>query len=277
MTRARTPLAARLALAFLAVAGPVSPVAAAFADQGTRIDPAEMATVAGGKAQLLSPSVRANVLVFFRSDQDRSLDALKQLAGCEKELGGAVHWVGVVSGSSSLPDVKAAAAGAGVQMPVLLDAGDQLYDKLQVRLHPVVVVADGKGILQVVEPYRQVGFADAVKAQIRFVMGDLDKAARDRALDPEASHLPGDDITKKVMRDVNMARRLNELGQYDAAVKQALKALEQAPVPAAFPVLATAYAKLGRCADAAKALDQAQKAGTDAGEIASARALCAGK
>ena len=276
-SRAHTSIAAHLAFAVLAVAGPVPPVAAAFADPGTRIDPAELATVEGGKAQLLSTSSRANVLVFFRTDQDRSLDALRQLAGCEKELGGGVHWVALVSGSSSLAEAKAAAAGAGLRMPVLVDAGDALYDKLQVRLHPAVIVADGKGVLQIVEPYRQVGFADAVKAQIRFVTGEIDRAARDRALDPEASRLPGDDVSKKAMRDVNMARQLNELGQYEAAARQALKALEQAPVPAAFPVLATAYAKLGRCADSARALDQAQKAGTAAGEIAAIRALCAGK
>jgi len=277
MSRSMITRALFHALVGLAAFGPVPPVAAGFAETGTVIEQTELATIAGGKAALLSTAARANVLVFFRVDQDRSADALRQLAGCEKELGPAVHWAALVPGASALAEAKAAAAAAGIKMPVLLDAGDKLYDKLNVRLHPAVVVADGKGVLQAVEPYRQVDFADAVKAQVRFVLGEIDRATRDRALDPEASHLPGDDPRNKAMRDVNMARKMVELGQYDLAVTQAQKALERAPVPAAYPVLATAYAKLGRCAESRRMLDQAQKLPTDANEVAAARALCAGK
>lgn len=266
------------AIAVLAAIGPFAPVADAFAEVGSKMDPVDMPALAGGKVALFSPAARANVVVFFRADQERSVDALRQLAGCEKELTRGVHWVAVISGSASPADAKAAASGAGIRMPVLVDEGDKLYDKLGIRMFPAIAIADGKGVVQAFEPYRQLDFADAVKAQVRFVMGEIDQTARDRALDPEASKLPGqDDPSKKAMRDVNMAKRLVELGQYEAAVKQAQKALEQAPVPAAFPVLGMAYAKLGRCADATRMLDQAQKLAPDSAEIGAARALCAGK
>jgi tetratricopeptide (TPR) repeat protein len=261
---------------FLAT-GIIGPPAAAFSEVGTKVEPEELPAAAGGKAALLSPSARANVLVFFRADQDRSIKALRQLAACERELGKAVHWAAVVPGSASAPEARAAAASAGVQMPVLLDEGDKLLELLQVRLSPAVVITDGKGVLRAVEPYRQLDFGEAVRAQVRFVLGEIDQAALARALNPEVSRLPGEDPIKKAMRDVNMSRRLISLGKYDAAVKQAQKALERAPVQAAYPVLATAYAKLGRCDDAAKALDQARKVAADPKEIAEASALCAGK
>jgi tetratricopeptide (TPR) repeat protein len=272
LPRLRTAL-----VAALVAAGPIPPAAVAFAEVGTRVEPADLPAAAGGKAALLSPGARANVLVFFRPDQERSLEALRLLADCEKDLGKAVHWAAIVSGDASAPEAAAAAASAGVQMPVLLDRGDRLYDRLEIRLFPAVVITDGKGALQAVEPYRQLDFADVVRARIRFVLGEIDRAALDRALEPPPSRLPGDDPVKKAMRDVNMARRLVELGQYQAAVKQAQRALEVAPVPAAYPVLATAYAKLGRCADSARALEQARKLATDPKEVAAARALCAGK
>lgn len=279
MSRHHLPRVVSAVLAVLATVGPVPPLAVAFAEVGTKIDPVELPAIAGGKAPLLKPGSKANVLFFFRADQDRSIDALRQLVGCQKELAGkSVHWVGVVSGSAAVTDVKAAVSSGGIQLPVLLDEGDKLYDKLGIRTYPAIAITDGKGVVQAVEPYRQIDFADAVKAQVRFVLGEIDKAARDRALDPEASRLPGEgDPTKKAMRDVNMARRLVELGQYEAAVTQAQKALEQAPVAAAFSVLGTAYAKLGRCAEAAKMLDQAQKLTPDSPDIAAARVLCAGK
>jgi tetratricopeptide (TPR) repeat protein len=268
-----------LAVLFLAgLVGSIPPAAAAFAEVGTRIEPVELSAVGGGKAPFLGPGARANVFIFFRTDQERSAEALKQAAGCEKELSGkGVHWVAVVSGSASPAEVKAVAAASGIQMPVLVDECDKLYDKLQIRLHPAIGIADGKGVIQAFEPYRQVDFGDVLKAQIRFVLGEIDRAALARALDPDAAPLPGDDLQKKAMRDVSMARRLIEIGQFEAAVQQAQKALEQAPVPAAFPVMGLAYAKLGRCPEAKKALDQAQKTAPDAPEIAVARPLCAGK
>jgi len=264
---------AALSIPWAAIASP--PAAVAFAGVGTKV---ELSGVAGGNT-LLSPGAKANVLVFFRADQERSLDALRRLVACQKELAGeGVHWVGVVSGTASTSEVKAAISSTGVQLAVLVDEGDKLYDKLGIRMYPAVAIADAKLVVQIVEPYRQLDFTDVVKAQIRFVLGEIDKAALDRALDPDSSRLPGEgDPAKKAMRDVNMARRLIELGQYEAAVTQAKKALEQAQVPAAFPVLGTAYARLGRCADASRVLDQARKAGLDSAEIAAARALCAGK
>ncbi len=278
MSRLDLSHVAAAAVAFVAAIGPIPPVAVAFAEVGTKLDPVDLPAMAGGKAPLFAPATKANILVFFRADQDRSLEALRQLAGCEKELAGkSVRWSGVVSGSASMPDVKAAVASAGVKMPVLVDAGDKVYDALAIRMYPAVIVVDGKGIVQAVEPFRQLDFADAVKAQVRFVLGEIDKAALSKALDPEASHLPGeDDPSLKAMRDVKLARRLIDAGAFDAAVKQAQKALEMAPVPAAFPVLGLAYAKLGRCTEAAKMLEQAQKLAPGNPDIAAARALCAG-
>ena len=89
------------------------------------------------------------MIIFFRTDQDRSLDALRQAAACQKALEGkSVHWVGLVSGSASLPEVRKVAAAAGILFPVLVDEGDQLYERLQIRLHPAIAIANGKGVLQ---------------------------------------------------------------------------------------------------------------------------------
>jgi tetratricopeptide (TPR) repeat protein len=197
------------------------------------------------------------------------------MATCEKALAGkGVRWVAVASGNAPPAEVKAAVAAAGVQMPVLLDQGDKLYERLQIRLHPVVAVVNGKGVLQGIEAFRQLDYVDVVTTRVRFALGEVDQAAVDRSVNPDASPLPGSDPSKKAMRDVNMARRLLELGQYEQAAKQAQKALEQAPVPAAFAVIGTAYAKLGRCPAAKPMLEQAQRLEPGNPDVAAARALC---
>jgi tetratricopeptide (TPR) repeat protein len=256
----------------------VNPPAAAFAEVGTQVDKVELATVAGGKEPVFRPDVKVNVLVFFRSDQDRSVDALRAVAGCEKELAGkSVHWAAVIGDGADKGEVGAVVAATGIKMPVLVDKGDLLYQRLQIRQHPLVLFLDAKGVLKGGEAFRQLDFADVVTAHSRFLLGELDQAALDKALNPDATQLPGADPMKKALRDVNMARRLYEIGQYDGAVRQAQTALEMAPVPAAFVIMGQAYAKLGKCPQSKNALDQAARSDPQNAEIAQARQLCAGK
>lgn len=262
--------------ALLTLLAALPPLAQARAEPGATIQNVELRTLAGGKAQLLSAKAKANVFVFFRTGQERSLDALKQMAACEKELAGkAIYWAAVVSSSEPAADVQAVVAQAGIKMPVLIDDGDVLYDRLGVRLHPMVGIADGKFILAAMEPYRQIEYCDVIKTRIKVLLGEASLADLDKVVNPEKSPLPGADPMKKAQRDVNMARRLYEIGQYSDAVKFANKALEVAPVAHAYTVMGQAYVKLGKCADANKAFDQAVKLDPkESGLVAPARAAC---
>lgn len=262
------------ALLTLFVAFP--PTASARAEPGSMLENVELKTIAGGKASLLSTRAKANVFVFFRTGQERSLDALKQMAACEKELAGkAIYWAAVVSGSEPPADVQAVVAQTGIKMPILIDEGDVLYDRLGVRLHPMVGIADGKLKLHAMEPYRQLEYCEVIKTRIRMLLGEADQATLDKLINPEKSPLPGSDPMKKAQRDVNMARRLYEIGQYSDAVKFANKALEVAPVGHAFTIMGQAYVKLGKCAEANRAFDQAVKLDPkEANVVAAARTGC---
>jgi tetratricopeptide (TPR) repeat protein len=172
-------------------------------------------------------------------------------------------------------DVQALVAQAGIKMPVLVDDGDVLYDRLGVRLHPMVGIADGKFVLAAMEPYRQIEYCDVIKTRIKMLIGEATAADLAKVTNPEKTPLPGTDPMKKAQRDVNMARRLYEIGQYKDAVKFANKALEVAPVAHAYTVMGQAYTKLGKCAEAGKAFDQAVK--LDANEtnvVAASRTAC---
>src|SRR5512140_1565407 len=95
-------------LTLLTLFAAVPPLAMARAEPGTAIENVELKTLAGGREKLLSPKVKANVFVFFRTNQERSVDALKQMATCERELAGKpIHWAAVVSGSEPTAEVQA--------------------------------------------------------------------------------------------------------------------------------------------------------------------------
>lgn len=264
-----------LPLALLTLFAAFPPPVHARAEAGTQVENVELRTIAGGKETLLSAKAKANVFVFFRPNQDRSLDALKQMAACERELAAKpIHWTAVVSGSESLAEVQAVVAEAGIKMPVLIDEGDVLYDRLGVRLHPMVGIVDAKFRLAALEPYRQIEYCEVIKTRIKMLLGEADQATLDGVLNPDRSPLPGADPMKKAMRDVNMARRLFEIGQYKDSVKFAEKALLVAPVSQAFTVMGKSYAKLGKCPEAVRAFEQALKMDPGDADAASGKAGC---
>jgi tetratricopeptide (TPR) repeat protein len=269
-TRYLLPLAALLTL---------SPGwARARAQPGTLVENVELKTLTGGKEKLLSNKVKANIFVFFRPAQDRSLDALKQMAACEKEFAGKpVRWVALVSSSATPEEVQPMVTESGIKMPVLIDEGDQLYDKLGIRLHPMVGIADGKGKLFAIEEYRQIQYCEIIKGRIKIALGEMTEAELTKLENPEKGIMPGDDPVKKAARDVNMARRLYEIGQYEKAIDRAKKALEIAPVSKGFSLQAEALAKLGRCAEANAMAEQALKLDPADPWAPIAKAACAGK
>ena len=119
MSRLSTPFA------LLTLFAAFPPPASARAEAGTLVENVSLKTLAGGSEKLLSVRAKANVVVFVRANQERSLDALKQMAVCEKELAGKpVNWVAIVSATEEPGEVKAMVSASGIRMPVLLDQNE---------------------------------------------------------------------------------------------------------------------------------------------------------
>ena len=247
----------RAALALVALA--LWPLGArAHAEVGTPVENVELRTIAGGKERLLSPRARANVLVFLRTGQDRSADALVQLATCEKLFAGKpVRWVGIVSSSEELAAVQALVTRTGVAMPVLVDQDDQVYGALGIRLHPMVALVDGRSRLAAIEMYRQIDYCEIIKGRIRLLLGEIDEAAFQAILEPAKGTMPGDDPRDVARRDVNMGRMLLKRKNYEQALRSGQKALERAPLAAAHALIGDVAAARGDCAAALKSYQQA--------------------
>jgi tetratricopeptide (TPR) repeat protein len=234
--------------------------ARAHADVGTVVPNVELPTAAGGKEKLLAPKMKVTAVVFIRTGQDRSADALKAMSRCEQDMAGKpVRFVAVFSGDTLPAEATAMAVTAGVRMPLLLDEGDHLYEKMAVRNHPVVFLLDGKNAIAYFEQYRQIDYCEVVRARLRFMLGEIDQAAVDKVLEPPTSSMPGDDARDVATRDVNLGRRQLKIKQYDKAIQSANKALEKAPSAAAFALLGDVQAAQGDCAKALKHYEQALK------------------
>ena len=267
-------------ITLLAVAALAFPplFAHAVAMTGQPVADVEMKSLAGPKEKMLQAKAKATVIVFFRTGQERSEGALKEMARCEKELAGKpVRWAAIVSSVEAADAVKAEVQQSGIAMTVLFDENDALYQQLEVRQHPTIVILDAQRKVVASEGYRQLDFCDVVKARVRFVLGELTQAELDKVLNPPVSALPGQDPMKKAMRDVNMARKLIAMESYDGAIQACQKALSLAPVADAYAVMGDAYRKQGNCAEARKAYGSALQLKADEPSALEGQKACAGK
>ncbi len=220
-------------LVALAVALLGAPAAArGHVEAGTLVEGAELATLAGGRHALIVPG-QVNLVVFFRPEQDRSADTLRRLAQCEPLFAGKpVHTVGVVSAGAPRDQVQAMVAGSGVKSPILLDEGDRVYGRLELRQHPVIVIVDAKGKVHAVEPYQRLRSCEIVRARVRLLLGELDQAAVDRIVNPERAAFPNEVGGGSAARYVKMGDQERAKGNCKLAIKAYDDALRRDPLNA---------------------------------------------
>lgn len=216
-----------LALALLSVAA--APPARARVEAGQVLPRVELPTLAGAREPLTSPGA-VNVIVFWRPGQDHSADTLKQMAQCRQALAGKpVHLVAVVSSTYPRAEVKAAVEESAFPLPVLLDVDDNLYGQLEIRQHPLVVVADGKGKIALAQPYLRLRLCAIVQGHVAFLLGEIDQAQLAAVLDPSRASMPSDDPRSVARRYVRMGGLDAEAGRCDRALVSFRKALEISP------------------------------------------------
>lgn len=223
---------------------------------GDTVEDVELPTLDGRRDRLLARNVKANVFVFFRPQQERSLDTLTELAGCEREFAGKpVRFVGVVSDSWPVDEVRELVARAGVRMPVLIDVGDALYAKLGIRVHPVIGIVDAKRALAAFEPFRQINYCERVKIRIRHALGEVGAAEVAQVDEPERATTRTDAGVAR--RHLNFARMLHRIQKENEALEEVRKSAALAPSAAALALEGEILAAMGRCADALRAFGAA--------------------
>lgn len=244
------------ALALVALAVVLQPARAAHAAVGTTVASAELPTLEGGKAPLTG-GVDANVLVFFRPGQDRSVGALRELARCQKELAGkSVRWVGVVSGSTATPTAAALLQDSGLAAPLLVDQGDALYGSLGLDLHPVVVIVGRDQKLAAYEPFRALDYCPVISARIRHLLHEISDAELAAVLDPPKATQGGAEQVARRYRAFAETQFKNK--DYDKALGSVRKSLERDPLLApAHALLGQILQAQGNCVDALPAFKQA--------------------
>jgi len=253
MTAARRSLLVSCAVLW---SGLHSPLATAHAANGTMIADVELNVVQGGKRHLLGKEP-AQVLFFFRPDQEHSRAVMKQMAQCERDLAAKpLRWTGVVSDRFAVTELKAAIEQAGLAMPVVLDVGDAVYAALEAVQVPFVVIVDGAHKVVAFVPFMKINFCETVKARVLFQLGEMTASQLAAVLDPPASKVNFD--ASLARRHFTLAAMLFRSGSFDKALEAVQKSLElDASRAAAHALRGNILSTQDKCKDAIGAFDKA--------------------
>jgi hypothetical protein len=218
---------AALAAALLLPAASPAHVAA-----GGVVEPLELATLEGGRHGLVARD-RINVLVFVRTGQERTVDTLQRLAECEPLLAGKpVHIAVVMPATVPREEARSLVLTTGVKSPVLLDEGDAVYGKLELRQHPMVVITDRKGRALYFEPYQRLRYCEIVKARIGYLLNEIDQATVEAIVAPPRAEFPNEVGGGAASRYVKLVDKELAKGNCPLAVKAYDNALRHDPANA---------------------------------------------
>jgi tetratricopeptide (TPR) repeat protein len=227
------------------------------AQLGTVIQDAEMPALAGGTGHLFT-NATANVLIFFRPNQEFSRLTLKELAAIEKGLTGkSIHWTGIVSDRAGKEDVQAMLQEAGLSMPVLIDVGDVLYGKLGVAQVPVMVLFDQQHKLVAYQSFTKVNYAAVVCARVRYLLKEITDEQLAAVLNPPAATTDSDESAS--LRRLKLAEMLFKSKSYDKALESVDASIDENPSAAAYALRGDILAAQGKCPEAVEAFNQALK------------------
>jgi tetratricopeptide (TPR) repeat protein len=221
-------------------------------DPGSALEDVELPALAGGKAHLLAPG-SVNVLVFAKPGHPHCVETLRDLAGREGMAG--VHWIVILPGDTPAADARALASATGVKMPMVLDVGDALYGRMQVKLQPTLFVIDRQARVAASEPYRQINYGDRIVARIRFTLGEISAEQLAQAEDPARSETHSDQGVARSR--VQFGQKLLEMGQLEMALAEVDKSLAASPTSVGYLLQGRILSRQGKCEAAAKAFEMA--------------------
>ena len=224
---------------------------------GAVVENVSLPALAGGEQSLLSDT-NVSVFIFIKPGQEHSNQAMAQITECEKEMAGKpVHWCAIVSDRIPKAEVEAQVQATGLTMPILIDQGDALYGKFGVVLHPVIGITDQDRKLVAYQPFAKVNYKAFVRAQIRHALKEISDEELAEVLKPTAAVLGGE--ASVAHRYLRLAEKQFQSTNYDQALSNLKKSLDQNPTAAAYSLRGRILTAQGNRAEAVAAFEAALK------------------
>ncbi len=224
---------------------------------GEPASPFRLKTAAGKTVSLAELNGKIVVLIYWRTEHKRSLLALKDSNELLKTLKGKnVEFVSIIADSDNKTKAKEIVTGNGIEIPVLLDQGRQVYSNYGIRVYPTTIIIDKEGTIIQDIPSHPLSYKKLLKGHVSKALGEIDEAQLNEIITPHKDKK--DKATLDAERMYNLASKFTSSGLYDMAIKSAENAVEVKPdMEEALILLGFLYLETENADGAVKAFNKA--------------------
>ncbi len=187
-----------------------------------------LSSVEGYSVSLSEHKGSAVVLIYWRTEHKRSLQALKDgndLMGSMKKKG--VQIISIIAGSDDRDKAVAMLKDQKIDIPVLIDSKRQFYSDYGIRVYPTTMIIDKEGILVKDIPSHPLSYKKLLNGHLSKALGEVDEAGLEKMMDTHTEKT--DPATLEADRLYNLATKFTKTGLYDMAVNTAKKSVDVKP------------------------------------------------
>lgn len=215
-------------LLLLVLLGPLSSAYAVEIKDGEEVPDFTLTAVEGGLVKLSDYRGKVVVLVYWRTEQERSLVTVKEVKAVQEGYGDkGVEVISIVADTEDMEAVKNVMKERGAGFPVLKDTGRQIYGSYGIRVYPTTLIIDREGKLSKVIPGHAVTYQQRLESQIRHILGEIDDVQMHAELEQQKEEKGEAELEAE--RKYNLALKFTESRLFDQAIEAAQGAVEADP------------------------------------------------
>ncbi|UCD36263.1 MAG: redoxin domain-containing protein [Nitrospiraceae bacterium] len=182
----------------------------------------------GKRVSLSDLKGKVVVMIFWRTDQERSVLALQDAMDVlNKYKAKGMEALGIIEDSDNRDVAVAILKDHGIDFPLLIDKERRTYGDYGVRVFPTTVIIDKQGILAYDIPSHPLTYKTKLRGYVERALGEISESQLEDVLSP---HKEGaDQSTLEATRLYNLALRFTETQMYEMAIDSANKSIGANP------------------------------------------------
>ena len=168
-----------------------------------------MMSVEGSLVPLSSYRGQVVVLIYWRVNQNRSLQALEDgqdILNRFKDKG--VRVIGVTADTDHMEVIHKILNDHGIDYPVLLDPGRDIYGAYGIRVYPTTVIINRDGKITYGLPSHPLTYKKTLEVHIKYILGEIDEKEMHERASPHNVHIK--ESIRTAHRDYNLSLNFTE-------------------------------------------------------------------
>jgi tetratricopeptide (TPR) repeat protein len=185
-------------------------------------------SVDGKRISLNDYKGKVLVIIFWRTDQERSILALqdaKEILDKYKSKG--IEVVSIMEESDNKEEALMIFKNKEIAFPLLIDTDRKIYSDYGVRVFPTTVIMDIQGLVAYDIPSHPLTYKTKLRGYIKKILGEINESELEETLSPHREEK--DKASMEASRLYNLALKFTESRIFDTAIDMAVKSVNASP------------------------------------------------